>query len=215
MRFRNLTGQKFGRLVAIKLHHRDSRGRAHWEFLCDCGEKTIAGGHGVTSGKTQSCGCLNRESQLIRNTTHGMTGTHFYWKWGHMHGRCTNPNIERFKDYGGRGIKILWKSFEEFRDDMYESYLEHVKIHGKTDTTIERTDVDGDYSKENCTWATRKEQMRNKKSNRTLEHNGMKKCINEWVDITGLNRSTIYRRLRRGLSVENALTQSSLTRITK
>ena len=74
--------------------------------------------------------------------------------------RCNNPKNHKYPRYGGRGIKFLWNSFEEFRDDMHESYLEHVKKFGKN-TSIERIDVNGHYCKGNCRWATAKEQSEN------------------------------------------------------
>mgnify|MGYP001605568036 FL=1 len=77
-----------------------------------------------------------------------------------MKARCNNPKNHKYPIYGARGIKCLWNKFEDFRDDMYESYLEHVKEFGKN-TSIDRIDVNGHYCKENCRWATAKEQSIN------------------------------------------------------
>lgn len=91
---------------------------------------------------------------------------HFHDKWLSMRRRTTNPNCERYEQYGGRGISSdYWKFYIDFYDDMYESYLEHVKKFGKKDTTLERIDVNGDYCKENCTWVTYAEQQSNTQKN--------------------------------------------------
>ena len=79
-----------------------------------------------------------------------------------MKARCTEECRRWYHNYGGRWIKVLWKSFEEFRDDMYESYLEHIKEYWEKETTIDRIDVDWNYCKENCRRATLKEQANNK-----------------------------------------------------
>lgn len=77
--------------------------------------------------------------------------------------RCRFPSSVSFKNYGGRGIKCLWSSYEEFKGDMYKSYLKHLRDFGNKDTTIERVDVNGHYCKDNCKWATWKEQSLNKR----------------------------------------------------
>lgn len=85
---------------------------------------------------------------------HGMTGTKFYRKWNHIQSRCYRKKNKDFHHYGGRGIKCEWKNFLEFKEDMYESYLEHVKQHGEKQTTIDRMDSNKNYELSNCRWAT-------------------------------------------------------------
>ena len=93
----------------------------------------------------------------------GMKNTGFYGSWVNMRTRTTNPNYEKWDSYGGRGISSEeFKYFVDFYDNMYDSYLEHVKIYGEANTTLERIDVNGDYTKENCTWVTWDEQAKNK-----------------------------------------------------
>lgn len=102
---------------------------------------------------------------------HGMSQTAFYKKWTSMTSRCNNPNTDGYVNYGGRGIKIEWKSFKEFKDDMYESYLKHVEEFGQKQTTIDRINNDGNYRKDNCRWATYSEQITNSR------HSLRKKCM--------------------------------------
>lgn len=116
-----------------------------------------------------------------------------------MKGRCRNPNKAQWMDYGGRGIKVCarWERFENFLADMGEP---------KPRMTLERIDNDGDYEPDNCRWATRKEQVRNRRVTKLIRHDGETKPLAEWAEDIGITYGTLETRLRRGWSVERALT---------
>ena len=94
----------------------------------------------------------------------------FFARYKKMLSRCNNINDKSYKDYGGRGIKCLWLSLADFKNDMYGSYTQHIKEFGKKQTMIDRIDNNGNYCKENCRWATRLEQNTNKRD--TIIFNG-------------------------------------------
>lgn len=122
-----------------------------------------------------------------------------YRTWNHMLQRCLNPNNDRWKDYGGRGIKVCkrWLKFKYFLRDMKER---------PDNTSIDRIDNNGDYNLTNCKWSTRKEQMNNKKDNHYIIFNGVKKTLQQWAELIGIKKNTLCYRFKRGWSIERALT---------
>lgn len=127
-----------------------------------------------------------------------MYNTNFYRKYASLHQRIYDKNCHKYVSYGGRGIRCEWKSFEEFRDDMYKSYLVHCKKFGEKDTSLERIDNNGNYCKENCKWIRLKEQALNRRNNNKLEYKGQAKNIGDWEKYLGICRGLILYRLKKG-----------------
>lgn len=108
----------------------------------------------------------NRIEVITRiNNWHRERDNGLYFKYLSMLRRCKYKSQTNYKYYGGRGIKVEWKSYDDFRKNMYKSYINHLNKFGKKDTTLDRIDVEGNYSKENCRWATLITQANNKKNN--------------------------------------------------
>lgn len=130
--------------------------------------------------------------------THGMSDTRFWRIYQNIKQRCYDEHNTEYKRYGGRGIKVEWNSFEEFKADMYEGYSDTL--------SIDRIDNNGNYSKENCRWATSTQQANNRRSNRYLEFEGQIKSMAEWARELNIGYLLIKKRLMRGWSVHKALT---------
>lgn len=104
-------------------------------------------------------------SREYKNGFNSVELKQFHSIWCNMRNRTTNPNYEKWDNYGGRGIKsIEFENFVDFYDAMYETYLKHIEKYGKGNTTLDRINVDGDYCQKNCRWVTWLEQAKNKTS---------------------------------------------------
>lgn len=191
-----------GRLTVEAYYHSTAKGEALWKCRCSCGNVKIVRGSGLRMKTTTSCGCYQKEVAIAVNTSHGMRQNEEYQAWNHMRQRCSNPKDGRYSDYGGRGISVCpeWSSFEQFYADMGpRPSAKH---------SIDRIDNNGNYCKENCRWATKKEQNTNQRSNVWLTHNDKTLVLSEWAEKLGIPYKTLHRRISRGWSVDRALTQS-------
>lgn len=147
----DLTGHKYGLLTPLEY-----KGGSYWLCRCDCGETALVTAGRMRSGNTTSCGCHKRSVLGLSTTKHGKTGTRVHRIWKGMRNRCNNEATPRYKDYGGRGIRVCarWDSFENFYADMGDP---------PEGLTLDREDNDGDYEPSNCRWATQAEQQANKR----------------------------------------------------
>ena len=200
-RFKDLTGERFGRLTVLNFNGKDKHSHNIWLCKCDCGNLKLVSTGDLTNGKTQSCGCWANELTVKRNTTHGDTHTRLYGIYRKMLWRCYNKNCKDYGRYGGRGVAICdeWKnSYEKFKswalDNGYKKSL-----------TIDRIDVDGDYEPSNCRWVTMKAQNVNKRNTIRITVNGVRKPLSMWAKEYKLPYTTVYNRYRKGLPVNEIL----------
>lgn len=164
-KFRDLTGTRFGRLEVLSItSKRDADKRIIYVARCDCGNVIEIAGRRMTSG-TKSCGCLQKEALIKRNTTHGKRFTKEYLTWLDVKKRCCNPKNQAYPDYGGRGITIC----EGWRHD-FEKFLDYVGEAPSAEYSLDRIDNSKGYEEGNVRWILNKLQARNKrisKSNKT------------------------------------------------
>ena len=189
----SLIGKKFHRLMVLKEIGRNKHGKIIWQCMCDCGNTTETLGVYLRNGDTKSCGCFGIEQRILKVKKHGMSRKKIsaYETWKGMNARCNNPNHKKYPDYGGRGIKVCdrWKDFNLFFEDMGHK---PTKSH-----SLDRfPDMDGDYSSENCRWATDYQQSRNKRNNRWFDHAGKKMIMEDWAKYFNIHMSTLWEHLK-------------------
>lgn len=200
-------GAKFGRLTVMSQPFRHSiASTSVWcvRCRCDCGNEKDVYCRYLLTGNTKSCGCLHRE-KFRPPIIHGMAHTTEAHIYQSMMQRCYNPKNQAYKDYGGRGVTICdrWRAgFKFFLEDMGRR---------PAGLTIDRKDNSLGYSKGNCRWATYTEQNNNRRSSRMVEFNGRIQTAAEWSRELGISQSSIGKKLRRGLSLEQIISSLEMT----
>ena len=192
MIFKDLTGLRFERLIALECikKREGKRLRTYWRCKCDCGNEIVTMAQGLACGGTKSCGCYNRDAHFKHGHTANRQSTLTFNSWGAMLERCYRPKASGFNRYGGRGIIVCdaWKnSFQNFLADMGE------RPPGKT---LDRINSNGNYEPLNCRWATIAEQNSNKSNVVFVTHNGETKTSSEWARVFHVSQSTIIRRFK-------------------
>ena len=186
-KFKDITGQKFGRLTALYKLHNNHKEKNYYLCVCDCGNLKEIRGTSLTSGDTKSCGCLRKE----KITKHGLYNTRLHSIWNSMINRCYNKNRKSYLNYGERGITMC----EEWRKDFMVFYDWAMNNGYKDNLTIDRIDIDGDYEPDNCRWVDYKTQARNKTNNRYYTIDGETHCLMEWCEMLNISYSKVIKRL--------------------
>lgn len=197
---KDITGQRFGKLVAGKFVGADKKQRALWLCRCDCGNEKVIQYGALQSKGTISCGCYRLEAFKQRATKHGKTNTRLFRIWDKMIERCEKPNSKHYKGYGSRGISVCkeWHEFITFYDwAMANGYSDKL--------SIDRINNDGNYEPSNCRWATNIQQSNNKRNNHYYIINGEKLTAPQIARKYNLNVATIKTRLNRGLTIDEAI----------
>lgn len=200
-RFHNLCGLKFGRLTVVEFVGR-RRNVFYWSCLCECGNTHYAASDNLKYGRTSSCGCLRKEVSSKNHRVHGLSDAPEAYVWSSMKARCYNQNTPNFFRYGGRGIRICESWLSDFT-----SFYRDMGPRPSPKHSLERRDNNGHYEPSNCYWATVGQQARNRRSNVNLTFNGVTMCCMDWDDHLGFLRATVKNRLKRGWTVERALTE--------
>ena len=200
-RYKDLTGKTFGKWQVLSkasfIQHSEYKERT-WNCKCECGVKRVVGSRLLLSRGSQSCGC-SRKGHTPRKT-HGLRSHRLYPTWRTMRQRCSNPNNQKYTNYGGRGIKVCerWNGFPLFLEDMEPSWKEGL--------TLERINVNGDYELSNCKWIPLAEQAKNRTNTVLLEYNGQCLSVKEAAELIGVSDGCIRYRLKAGWSVDQILT---------
>lgn len=202
----DITGQRYGRLIAVKrVENRVSKSgkiRARWLCKCDCGKEKVILLDDLRSGHTNSCGCLGEESRRNSSRTHGMAKTRLYVEWSSMKSRCYNKRNKSYNRYGGRGIAVCdeWRnSFENFRNWALKNGYNDI-------LTIERKDVNGNYCPGNCCWISQKQQAKNRRTTlRTTDKNGNEAYAMDIAKENGISMNIVIARKNNGWNLDKAL----------
>lgn len=194
-KIKDLTGQRFGKLTVIEYKGSNKGTGSLWLCKCDCGNEKIITSRNLLNKTCKSCGCYSKDNPA--HITHNLYHTRLHNIWIGMKSRCYNKNNKRYKNYGGRGIKVC----EEWQE--FKSFYEWAIINGYNQTmdrgecTIDRIDINGDYSPDNCQFINIKKQQRNKTNTRYVNYKGKLYCLAELAEMLNLNYKYLWQKLKR------------------
>ena len=196
----NLDGQKFGDWIVLSTEIKlcGKKTNSICTCRCSCGKIKEVRATFLKKGRSSRCkSCASRE----KNKKHSKSYTDEYKIYIGIKKRCYNPNSTAFNYYGDRGIKVCDRWLESF-----ENFLEDMGDRPSKNHSIDRIDVNGDYSPKNCRWADNKTQMRNRKNTKIINYKGLVKPISQFCEELALPYRVVYERIKMGWSVEKAFT---------
>lgn len=198
-----LVGERFGRLTTQRRFVKDRM--SWWVCVCDCGNTHVTRANALARGLVRSCGCLRKQSKPWKRT-HGLTHHPLYRVYHSMRDRCYRKTDKEYPNYGARGIDICQEWLNSF-ENFYSWAMQNGYEHG---LSIDRIDVNKGYTPDNCRWVDFKQQAQNKRNNRNLTLHNETHCVTEWARILCVPAGTIKSRIRRGWTIEKALTTKPL-----
>ena len=203
--FEDLKGRRFGRLTVIRwLEPEERKARQYsWLCRCDCGNEVVTTANKLKNGIQVSCGCKKHEhavefGQINRKYKYPCKRLYAIYK--SMINRCENPKSSEYKNYGERGITVCqsWRQengYDSFAEWAFSAGYDKEAKHGEC--TIERKDVDGNYSPENCIWVTNERQQNNRRDCIFIEYNNEVHTIADWSRILDISYKTLWRKIRK------------------
>jgi hypothetical protein len=206
MQLINLAGRQFNRWTVIK------KGTTYilpcgnrvirWLCQCTCGNFKEVPGVYLRNGMSKSCGCYMIEKATSDNTTHGLSDTKEYYRWYDIHNRCYNKNYYRYKDWGGRGIKICDRWHKDNPNGFLNFYNDIKKLGPKYDDSysLDRIDNNKDYSPDNIKWSSKREQRLNQQSHRIrfFTYNNETLYLKQWANRFSVDSSDVIYWLKKG-----------------
>ena len=218
----DIKGKRFYRLVAIERANVDSdKHHVFWKCKCDCGNEIIVRKDSLLSGHAKSCGCYLKERYKDGHSkTHGKSKTSLYHKWASMKSRCYSKSCQSYNLYGGRGIKVCdeWlgkNGFENFSLWAYSNGYDEYKT--RSEQSIDRIDVDGNYEPSNCRWVNCEVQNYNKRDTVRIRIDGEEKTLKDIEKEYGIPISTLRSRWRKfnegKYSLEDLLTKGKINKL--
>lgn len=204
----NEIGKKYNLLTIIKDlgSKRTSSGKCVMRYVlvkCECGKEFEVRLLSIRNENTISCGCIIRQAYRkygLKIKKHHKSKTKEHNRWWDMIARCYCKGSKAYKYYGKRGITVCKEWIESF-----DNFIEDMGLPPTEKHTIDRIDVNGNYCKENCRWATMKQQSINRRNNNKIEYNGENLTLSQWSEKLNFNHSILGKRLKRGWTFEKAI----------
>lgn len=198
---KDLTGMVIGDWTVIGRNLEKGTNHRYYNCVCVCGKKKVLRGSMLSQEKSKSCGCTTRTPFLGK---HKQSNSPTYSTWLSMRYRCSKKDYDGYDRYGAKGITVCerWEnSFNNFLEDMGER---------KRGVTIDRIDNSKGYFKENCRWATKKEQTLNRGVTKWLTYKGETLCLADMAKKYNMNSTMLLSRLNKGMTIEDAIEKPSM-----
>lgn len=206
MKMENYINKKYNKLTILSISKNNSDIKMIKVLCkCDCGNEKIVYLNNVIRGLTKSCGCIRKKNgykQGTNNKTHGQSKTKLYKLYKNVINRCYKKNHERYKYYGGKGIKVCDTWLNDF-----ESFYNWAYANGyKQGLSIDRIDNNGNYEPNNCRWVDMSIQSTNKRNTVYLTYNNKTQSMKQWADELGLNYDHFKYRIRdKNMTIDEAI----------